>query len=65
MSDPFLPVRDKRTKPLRDDLKRQGLKLVEVRRYAVIREHDRKELCGGTFDDIFKWTARQMRERKL
>jgi hypothetical protein len=54
MADLFLPVRDKRTKPLRDALKRQGLKLVEVRRYAVVREHDRKELCGGTFDDVFK-----------
>jgi hypothetical protein len=41
------------------------LKLVEVRRYAVVREHDRKELCGGTFDDVFKWAARQMREGKL
>jgi hypothetical protein len=65
MADLFLPVRDKRTKPLRDALKRQGLKLVEVRRYAVVREHDRKELCGGTFDDVFKWAARQTREGKL
>jgi hypothetical protein len=65
MADLFLPVRDRQTKRLRDDLKRQGLKLVEVRRYAVIREHDRKELCGGTYDDVFKWVARQMREGKL
>ena len=65
MADLFLPVRDKQTKPLRDSLTRQGLKLVEIRRYAVVRKHDSKELCGGTLDDVFKWAARQMREGRL
>jgi len=65
MADLILPVRDRQTKRFRDHLKRQGLKLVEVRRYAVVREHDGEELCGGTLDDIFTWDARQMREREL
>ena len=44
-------------------LKRHGLKLVEVRRYAVVRrEDDGEELCGGTCDEVSKWVARKMRE---
>ena len=65
MADLFLPVRDKATKPFRDTLKPHGLKLVEVRRYAVVREDNGAELCSGTFDDILKWAARQMREGEL
>lgn len=61
MAELRLPVRNKATKPIRDILKRQGLKLVEVRRYAVVREDDGPELCSGTLDDVFKWSARQMR----
>jgi hypothetical protein len=63
MAELRFPVRDKATKPIRDMLKRQGLKLVEVRRYAVVREDDGPELCSGTLDDVFKWSARHMRER--
>lgn len=62
MAECILPVRDKATKPLRDWLKQRGLKLVEIRRYAVIRGDDGAKLCSGTFDDIFKWHARKMRE---
>jgi hypothetical protein len=62
MAELRFPVRDKATKSLRDMLKRHGLKLVEAKRYAVVREDDGPELCGGTFDDVFKWVARQMRE---
>ncbi len=65
MAEILLAVRDKATKPLRDMLKRRGLKLVEVRCYAVNREDDGAELCRGTIDDVFKWVARQMREGKL
>ncbi len=62
MAECVFPVRDKATKPLRDWLKPRGLKLVEVRRYAVVRGDDGEELWSGTFDDIFKWQARKMRE---
>jgi hypothetical protein len=63
MAEILLAVRTKETKPLRDMLKRQGLKLVEVRCHAVIREEDGAELCRGTLaDDIGKWVARQMRD---
>lgn len=62
MAEVLLPVRDKATKSVRDMLKQHGLKLVELRRYAVVREDNGAELCGGTFDDIGKWVARQMRE---
>jgi uroporphyrinogen-III synthase len=66
MAEVLLAVRDKATKPLRDMLKRQGLKLVEVRCYAVKREDDGAELCRGTLDDdVAKWVFRQMREGKL
>jgi hypothetical protein len=65
MAELRFPVRDKATKSDRDMLKRHGLKLVEVRRYAVVREDDGAELCGGTLDDVRKWVARQMREGKL
>jgi hypothetical protein len=61
MAELVFRVRDKKTKPLRDWLKPRGWKLVEVRRYAVIG-NDGAELYSGTFDDIFKWYARQMRE---
>jgi hypothetical protein len=59
------PMKDKETKPIRDWLKRQGLKLVEVRRYAVVREDDGPELFSGTLDDVRTWIARKMREGKL
>ena len=65
MGELLLPVRDKATKRFRDTLKLRGLKLVEVRRYAVVRENDGAELCSGTFDDVRNWAARQMREGKL
>jgi hypothetical protein len=65
MGELLLPVRDKATKRFRDTLKLRGLKLVEVRRYAVVRENDGAELCGGTFDDVRNWAAHQMREGKL
>jgi hypothetical protein len=62
MAELRLPVRDKATKPTRDWLKLRGLKLVEVRHYAVVREDDGPELCSGTLDDVGIWIARQMRE---
>lgn len=65
MAEWRLPVRDKATKSVRDMLKRHGLKLVEVRRYAVVREDDGPELCSGTLDDVRNWIARQLREGKL
>jgi hypothetical protein len=65
MGEVLRPVRDKTTKRFRDTLKPRGLKLVEIRRYAVVRENDGAELCGGTFDDVRLWAARQMREGKL
>jgi hypothetical protein len=65
MAELRLPLRDKATKPIRDVLKRQGLKLVEIRRYAVVREDDDLELFSGSLDDVFKWSAHQMREGKL
>jgi len=65
MGELLLPVRDRATKPFRDMLKLRGLKLVEVRRYAVIRENDGAKLCSGTLDEVFKWDARQTREGKL
>ncbi len=65
MAELRLPLRDKATKPIRDVLKRQGLKLVEIRRYAVVREDDDLELFSGSLDDVVKWSAHQMREGKL
>jgi hypothetical protein len=47
MAELRFPVRDKATKSVRDMLKRHGLKLVELRRYAVVRENDGAELCGA------------------
>jgi len=66
MTDLFLPVRDRQTKPFRDALKRKGWKLVEIRHYAVIRTHDREVLFkGSTLDDVRTWAVRPMREGKL
>lgn len=62
MTELRLPVRDKETKPIRDTLKPHGLKLVEIKCYAVVREDDGAELCRGTLDDVGLWIARQMRE---
>jgi hypothetical protein len=58
-------VRDRATKVFRDTLKRRGLKLIEVRSYAVVRTNDGEDLSIGTMDDIFKWAARKMREGEL
>jgi hypothetical protein len=65
MAELHFPMRDRATKPLRDRLKQRGLKLVETRRYAVVRGDDGEVVCSGTFDDIFKWHARQIREGEL
>jgi hypothetical protein len=65
MNELRLPVRDRATKPFRDALKGKGLKLVEVRRYAVVRKDDGAEVCSGTLNDVRIWAARQMREGEL
>jgi hypothetical protein len=62
MAEQRSPMRDKETKPIRDTLKPRGLKLLEVRCYAVVPEHGGAELCRGTLDEVFLWIARQQRE---
>ena len=58
-------VRGRTTKAFRLALKRRGLKLIEVRSYAVVRTDDSEDVCFGTMDDVIKWAARQMREGEL
>ena len=58
------PVKDRKTKPFRDRLRRHGMSLVEVKYYAVVRDVDDEELCIGTIEDLFVWEARQMRDPK-
>lgn len=65
MAEMRFPVRDKTTKLFRDALKRQGLKLIEIRCYAVVREDNGEELCRGTYDDVGLWEARQFRRALL
>ena len=53
----FPSERDKTTKLFRDALKRQGLKLIEIR--CSPWSDNGEELCRGTYDDVGLWEARR------
>ena len=62
MTEVLLPAKGKAAKPFRDALRPHGLRLVEVRCYAVIRKDGGEEVYRGSPEEIFKWIARQERE---